>query len=56
MERGMVDEIIVHIVPVTLGSGQRLFNLNNKESAWTLENCTPFDNGVVRLRYRAQTE
>ncbi|MDL2243289.1 dihydrofolate reductase family protein [Bacteroidales bacterium OttesenSCG-928-J19] len=53
MEQGLVDEITLNVIPVTLGSGRPLFNFNNGECGWELENHKVFENGVVQLKYRA---
>jgi dihydrofolate reductase len=49
---GLVDEIRLSIVPVTLGDGLRLFNHSNDEVRWQLKNAVAYKTGVVELWYR----
>ena len=47
---GRLDEIIVTVVPVVLGSGKPLFG-GPLERTLHLTGCRPFTNGMVELRY-----
>lgn len=51
-ELGELDELIVTVMPVTLGSGARLLPTRGAPHAWRLEAALPFDNGAVELLYR----
>lgn len=53
MEYGLVDEIIVNVLPVTLGNGCQLFSCNASEHGWRLINHKIFHNDVVQLQYAA---
>lgn len=48
--RGWVDNYILHVVPVTLGGGSRLFPLGQKQDLKLLEH-RPYDDGVLQLHY-----
>ncbi|MDL2255316.1 dihydrofolate reductase family protein [Parabacteroides sp. OttesenSCG-928-K15] len=54
MQHGLIDEIILNVVPVTLGNGCSLFSRIHTEQSWTLKNCNRYDNGVVQMRYVQQ--
>lgn len=51
MERGLIDEITLNVIPVTLGNGYPLFNRSHAEQLWQLEEYKSFDNGVMQMRY-----
>ena len=53
MERGLIDEMTLNVVPITLGNGYSLFARNSSELAWTFGHCNRYDNGVVQTRYTA---
>lgn len=53
IEYGLVDEITVNVLPVTLGNGCPLLNRNGSERGWELKSHQVFDNGVVQLKYAA---
>lgn len=53
---GELDELIVTIMPVTLGSGARLLPTIGAAHAWRLEGSTACENGAVELRYRRRSE
>jgi dihydrofolate reductase len=46
-----IDEIIISIIPVLLGSGTRLFNKFYEKQNLTLQNVESFDTGIVNLSY-----
>jgi dihydrofolate reductase len=48
---GLVDEICLMIVPVTLGDGVRLFD-SGTEQRWQLRNVVAYKTGFVELSYR----
>jgi dihydrofolate reductase len=49
---GTVDELRLHVVPVVLGAGVRLFTPDQQQAAFTLLPGLADDAGVVHLRYR----
>lgn len=51
-EIGELDELIVTVMPLTLGSGARLLPACGGPHHWRLESAAPFENGAVELRYR----
>lgn len=55
MERGLIDEITVNVVPVILGNGYTLFSRNRMEQYWDMVCFQCFDNGVMQMRYVPRT-
>jgi dihydrofolate reductase len=51
IERGLVDEVIVHVVPVLLGGGRRFFHELPRHVALTVVDTVP-GAGVTHLHYR----
>ena len=49
---GLVDELLLLIFPVTLGSGERLFRDGDPQTKLELAGSEVYENGVVRLSYR----
>ena len=49
---GLLDELQVMLVPVTLGAGKRLFDGIPRSLAWRRDEARQFSNGNVFLRYR----
>jgi dihydrofolate reductase len=49
---GLLDSLDVMLVPVTLGSGKRLFDGLPRSLTWRREDVRQFSNGNVFLRYR----
>lgn len=50
---GMVDEMIISIVPVVLGKGMPLFSCVGKESWFKLISAEACSNGMAQLKYRS---
>lgn len=50
-DRGLLDEILVTMVPVVLGSGKPLFDRRLPDNPFTLAGTTVFSSGMVELRY-----
>ncbi|HYC32054.1 MAG TPA: dihydrofolate reductase family protein [Gemmatimonadales bacterium] len=50
-EHGLVDEYSLHVYPIALGGGKRIF-LEGKRLDLTLAEAKPLPTGVVYLRYR----
>jgi dihydrofolate reductase len=51
MNDGLVDEMILSIIPIILGRGIRLFPNHPKETLFTLTHSESFETGVVNLSY-----
>ncbi len=52
LEHGLIDEMTIGTVPVTLGGGMPLFGCNGMPPQdFSLKNCQQYDNGVVMLEY-----
>lgn len=49
---GLLDELQVMLVPVTLGGGQRLFDGIPRALSWKREDVRQFSNGNLFIRYR----
>jgi dihydrofolate reductase len=52
---GLLDTLIVSVVPCLLGAGLPLFGGVQNESGLALENVRSFKNGVAQLHYRVKT-
>lgn len=52
MKNNLIDEIIISIIPVLLGSGIRLFKDGRPEQRLELVSSTGFDSGLTQLHYR----
>ncbi|MEO8084473.1 MAG: dihydrofolate reductase family protein [Ardenticatenales bacterium] len=50
-QNDLVDEYSLHVYPIALGSGKRLFTQGNRLDL-TLVEATPLPTGVVYMRYR----
>lgn len=53
MSQGLIDEITLNVLPVTLGVGLPMFGNDKQVQDWTLQNHTIYSNGVVQLKYAA---
>ena len=51
LQHDMIDEIIISVIPVLLGSGIRLFNDGRPEQALQLLNTRTFETGLVQMHY-----
>ena len=51
LEAGLVDSLTLTVVPVLLGTGSRLFHEIEATTALRLVSATPYDTGLVMLRY-----
>lgn len=54
LAEGLVDDLTLTIVPVTLGTGRRLFGDTTPERTWTFAGSQSWPSGLTQLRYRAQ--
>jgi dihydrofolate reductase len=50
LEANLVDELHLHLFPVTVGGGKRVLP-EGLHSSFTLQSATPYPSGVVTLRY-----
>ena len=50
---GLVDELLLLMFPVALGSGERLFRDGDPTTKLELADSEAYESGVVRLSYRA---
>ncbi len=51
MKDSLIDEFIVSVIPVFLGSGIRLFHSGRPETRLTLLGSKAFDTGLMQLHY-----
>lgn len=57
LQAGLVDELIISVIPVVLGNGIRLFQGEpDAISEFALRSTTSFRSGLVQLHYNAVTE
>ncbi len=49
---GLVDDLVVSVIPVVLGEGIRLFHPPLPERALELQGSQPYPSGLVQLSYR----
>lgn len=54
LQRGAVDELEVDLVPVLLGTGRRLFENLDKETALETTSMNPLPRGGIALRFSAR--
>jgi dihydrofolate reductase len=47
----LVDELVLTLVPITLGEGIPLFPSSGMEQEWELGAVVPFETGLVSLSY-----
>lgn len=52
LEWGLIDKLMLTIIPKTLGSGIPLFPSNHSFTEWDFSDCQSFDSGVVSLVYQ----
>jgi dihydrofolate reductase len=50
-DQGLLDELIVTVVPVVLGEGKPLFDRRLPGGPMQLTGTRPFDSGMVEVRY-----
>lgn len=51
INEGLLDKMIITVIPKIIGEGIPLFADNPKETNWKLIEAKPFDTGVVNLTY-----
>lgn len=53
IEAELIDELIIHVIPLVLGSGIPMFDARASfERTFTLTETKPWYNGIVELRYK----
>ncbi|MCH8903029.1 MAG: dihydrofolate reductase family protein [Bacteroidetes bacterium] len=55
LEAGLIDLLILSIIPITLGDGIPLFSKAKDQSGWMLVESHSYPKGVVQLRYELLT-
>lgn len=56
VNRGLVDEVLLTLVPVFLGEGIRLFENMLARKDFSFQEVKQFDRGLVQLKYKKDTE
>ena len=51
IENDLVDELFLHVYPLALGQGKRVFPTTGQGTRFTLAKATPYPTGVVGLHY-----
>ncbi|WP_079470216.1 dihydrofolate reductase family protein [Chitinophaga ginsengisegetis] len=51
MEADLIDEMIIHVMPVVLGEGRPLFGGIPMEKVFRLTDTASHPNGVLKLHY-----
>lgn len=51
LARGLVDDLTLSLIPVTLGAGRPLFGPEIRNEAWELTRCRQFPSGIVQVTY-----
>ena len=54
VENGLVDRMILTLIPITLGEGIPLFDGNPKDTPFELENTRSYSSGLVQLTLRVK--
>lgn len=52
LKNDLIDEFVISVVPVLVGSGTRLFNDGRPEQLLELKSVKTFDTGLTQLHYR----
>lgn len=52
LKNGLIDKVILSIIPVLLGNGTKLFELGIPESKLRLLNSISYESGLVQLSYK----
>jgi dihydrofolate reductase len=54
LKLNLIDEMIISVIPVLLGSGITLFQQNRSENVLALINSTQYEKGLVQLHYQVE--
>jgi dihydrofolate reductase len=52
LEHDLVDELYLHVYPLALGRGKRVFPETGLDRRFALDRATPYPTGVVGLHYK----
>lgn len=52
LNQGLLDELIISILPITLGTGIPLFQKTSTEFCWQLSTSKTYSNGLAQLHYK----
>jgi len=52
LQRGLIDEFVISVIPILVGNGTRLFKDNRPEQQLKLVNTKTFETGLVQLHYK----
>ncbi|HEU0036191.1 MAG TPA: dihydrofolate reductase family protein [Kofleriaceae bacterium] len=55
LDHDLVDELYLHVYPLALGGGKRVFPASGVDRRFTLVTATPYPTGVVGLHYTRAT-
>jgi len=55
LKDNFIDEFIISVIPILLGSGTRLFKEGRPQQELELVSAKQFDTGLVQMHYRAGT-
>lgn len=53
LKHNLIDEFIISVIPVLLGSGTRLYNDNRPEQKLQLVSVKSYETGLVQMHYKA---
>lgn len=56
MKAGVIDEIILTLIPTLLGKGIRLFQDGDFEADWERKEVMALDNGLTQIRFLKKPE
>jgi len=51
LQAGVIDELIISVIPVLVGNGVRLFNDNRPVQQLKLQSAKQFESGLMQLHY-----
>jgi dihydrofolate reductase len=54
LNANVIDQIVIHVVPVLIGTGIQLLDTTPRQAELTLRSTRRFSDGVVRLHYDVQ--
>ncbi len=56
LKNNLIDEMIISVIPILLGTGIELFKVGRKEQKLTLLSSEKFEKGLVQLHYKIERE
>ena len=51
MDKNLIDEFVISIIPIILGDGKRLFKGGTPQTALSLKSSKEFETGLVQMHY-----